>query len=236
MTTFIYALKEPDTGAIRYIGKTDDPKKRMRTHLATRTKCHRADWIQSLIKRGTLPVMEVIDEVPFSEWPAWEVAYIQFFKDEGCDLTNGTFGGDCYYPTEEVCRKHSESKRGTKNPMFGKPSWNRGKGGYKNPEQSSRMRGNCFVGRGSEHHAFGKPAWNRGLKSSPRTGDKLRESHLGQKAWNVGMKMDLSKYPNYGMTGKGSKLRGKKQPREHVRKRVNSRSRNAWETLCWIFV
>lgn len=180
-TTFIYVLKDPTTGEVRYVGKTDNPIKRARTHLVDRNNNHRTCWIKSLLSLGLKPVLEVIDEVPMTEWQSWEIAYIQFYSEEGCNLTNGTFGGDGWYPTDRTRQKMSECKRGEKNPMFGKPCWNRGRRGYKNPEQGIRIKGNCFVGRGPDHHWTGKSPWNKGKKASPETIKKLADSHLGKK-------------------------------------------------------
>lgn len=184
-TTFIYVLKCPITGQIRYVGKSDDITKRLRTHLALRQKCHRFDWIQSLVKRGLKPVIEKIDEVPKEEWPSWEAAYIQFFLDEGCDLTNGTFGGDGSFQITELTRKkHRLSKLGPKNPMYGKQSWNSGKKLGKNPKHSARMLGpkNPNFGRLAEKHPlFGKIPWNKGVKATCEALKNQSESHKGKK-------------------------------------------------------
>lgn len=44
---------------------------------------------------GLKPIIEIIDEVPVSEWEFWEIYWISQFKTWGFDLTNGTEGGDC---------------------------------------------------------------------------------------------------------------------------------------------
>lgn len=97
-TTFIYALLDPLTLEIRYVGKSNDPHERLRGHLID-SKCDRennrkANWIRSLLRRGLKPKMEIIDEVSVLEWEPAEAAYIIFYKKEGCDLLNGTPGGD----------------------------------------------------------------------------------------------------------------------------------------------
>lgn len=121
-TTFIYALKEPETGEIRYVGKSDNPKKRLACHLRCRERCYRTNWIKTIAERGLSPLLEIIDEVPVTEWQAWEVAYIEFFRDEGCLLVNGTAGGDgLNNPTEETREKIRAANSGEKNPHFGKP-------------------------------------------------------------------------------------------------------------------
>lgn len=126
-TVFIYALKEPDTEKIRYVGVSNNPKNRLRTHFcsAKTGNTHRACWIRSLVRRGLKPVLEIIDEVLDSEWRQLEVAYIDYFRECGCDLVNGTSGGDgMLNPTDETrknIRQACESRwtRHT-HPMLGK--------------------------------------------------------------------------------------------------------------------
>ncbi len=95
-TTFIYALLDPRTGAIRYVGKADDPQKRLGDHLR-QCKCgesYRAHWLRQLLRDGLRPLLEVVDEVAQSEWAAVECAYVTFYKEQGCELVNATPGGD----------------------------------------------------------------------------------------------------------------------------------------------
>ncbi len=90
-TTFIYALLHPRTREIRYIGKADDPDDRLRKHVNRRlAKSHKDNWVNSLRAEGQRPVLEIIDEVLQTEWQAAEAAYIQFYRDEGCDLVNSS--------------------------------------------------------------------------------------------------------------------------------------------------
>lgn len=46
-TTFIYGLTCPRTGNVRYVGKSSDPKKRLRRHLqdAPLARYHRECWL-----------------------------------------------------------------------------------------------------------------------------------------------------------------------------------------------
>jgi len=97
-TTFIYALADPRTREIRYIGKADKPKIRFDRHVddakAKREKCYKSNWIRSLLAKGLRPVLQIIDEVLRTEWQAAEAAYIQFYRDEGCPLVNVLSGGE----------------------------------------------------------------------------------------------------------------------------------------------
>lgn len=121
-TAFIYALKEPETGEIRYIGKANDPQKRFLAHLRREESNHRVCWIKKLLQAGKQPQLEIIDEIPFEYWQQLEVAYIEFFKESGCRLVNGTLGGDESLgakASEETRRKLSEAhKRIKKSPEW----------------------------------------------------------------------------------------------------------------------
>ena len=92
--TYIYALIDPRTDEIRYIGKADDPFKRLKGHLKfSRLGCnsHKNNWIKSLIKIGLIPALKILEKVPYSEWEQKEQHYIKLFKS---NLTNLTDGGE----------------------------------------------------------------------------------------------------------------------------------------------
>lgn len=91
-TTFIYTLSDPRTDEVRYVGKSNDPVSRLKSHMS-QAKTHKGWWIKNLVKSGFMPVMDVIDEVPDSEWAFWEQHWIQVFSGWGFSLTNGDAGG-----------------------------------------------------------------------------------------------------------------------------------------------
>jgi len=137
-TVFIYALKEPDTGEIRYIGKAEDVNKRYANHFADRETNHRTNWIKSLVARGLKPDLEILDEVPEEYWRQWEVAWIEYFRESGAKLVNGTAGGDGVWdPSGETSRKISraltgnspsqETREKISNALLGNVPWNKGK-------------------------------------------------------------------------------------------------------------
>lgn len=116
-TVFIYALNDPTTGRTRYIGKAKDPYERYEGHLESskRESTHKAHWIQSLLKRGEVPRLEVLDEVPEPEWGFWEREYIRLFRALFFDLTNLSEGGEGVSdPTGEVAIKIGLANRGKK--------------------------------------------------------------------------------------------------------------------------
>lgn len=113
-TVFIYALNDPDTGRSRYIGKASDPYARYEAHLDhnSHEKTHKANWIRSLLNVGQNPILEILDEVPESEWQLWECEWIRLYKMLGFRLTNGTEGGDGCRATHEVRAKIGASSKG----------------------------------------------------------------------------------------------------------------------------
>lgn len=89
----IYALKDPETRKIRYVGQTVAPKKRLRQHLLDKCRCHRTNWIAELKSRGLVPEFEALFGVPDSEAAEWEIRTIASAKNLGLDLVNQTIGG-----------------------------------------------------------------------------------------------------------------------------------------------
>jgi hypothetical protein len=96
-TVFIYALLDPRTNEIRYIGKTTNTEARMRRHLRNSElikPLHRSRWIKSLVDNGHVPVMRVLETVESQNWQEAERRWISKCRDEGCRLVNMTPGGD----------------------------------------------------------------------------------------------------------------------------------------------
>jgi GIY-YIG catalytic domain-containing protein len=92
---YIYALLDPDTQEVRYIGKSIRPAERYVNHLNEHSNTHRCHWIQSLRKRGLEPDCCILERIE-GAWP-WQEAeryYIAHYRRMGCKLVNGTSGGD----------------------------------------------------------------------------------------------------------------------------------------------
>lgn len=66
---FIYALRDPITWDVRYVGKANDPAHRFKRHL---TESPQADyrsgrWLLSLRRRGLSPMLELLDSVAITK-------------------------------------------------------------------------------------------------------------------------------------------------------------------------
>ena len=98
MITYIYILQDPITKDVRYVGKTNNPKLRKRSHLwkCDKNKSHCYKWVNSVLKKGLKPIFTVIDEID-GNWEWLEMYWIEQFKVWGANLTNITKGGEgCY--------------------------------------------------------------------------------------------------------------------------------------------
>lgn len=91
----IYGLYCPKSGELRYIGKANDARKRLSSHLkdCNRRKTPCACWIKSLVENGQVPVMKVLAEVQESEWEQAEREFISEARLRGEDLLNVARGG-----------------------------------------------------------------------------------------------------------------------------------------------
>lgn len=93
--TYIYTLSCPETGDVRYVGKSNDPKSRFRKHLKmvdnNQLKNH---WISKLISNDLIPILTIIDEVDINQWKEKEKFYISKYRTLGFDLFNTSCGGD----------------------------------------------------------------------------------------------------------------------------------------------
>lgn len=94
MKVYIYTLADPRNNEIRYIGKANNLKKRLKKHLCEKSNSMRVKWISSLKKIGLEPIIETIEIIENIEWQYWESFYINLFKTWNFKLLNGTNGGE----------------------------------------------------------------------------------------------------------------------------------------------
>lgn len=90
----IYKLIDPFTNEVRYVGKTEKSlKHRLSMHITTsiknKSKTHKEAWITQVYNRGKRPIIELIEEVNFSDWQTKEIFWISQFNN----LTNICKGG-----------------------------------------------------------------------------------------------------------------------------------------------
>lgn len=115
----IYTLCCPETGEVRYVGKTARGLKvRFNEHISQARryrKTYCANWILSLEARGLAPTIRLESTWPAEELSKAEVSTIAAYRQAGARLTNLTDGGEGFVghkKTAEHRRKIGEAHKG----------------------------------------------------------------------------------------------------------------------------
>lgn len=172
----LYALIDPQNRSIRYVGRTCKSLKiRLSNHISEAKNCkqktHRYDWICSLLSKNVIPEIQLIDDSfsSLENCAEGEKFLIQFYKELGLNLVNGTLGGEGggaflnKKHTDDWKNKQSIRKTGCNNHFFGK-----------NLSDEHREKiSNSLLGKlkSQEHKDSMKNRipWNKGLtKADPR--------------------------------------------------------------------
>ena len=79
---YIYALLEPTTLEVRYIGKTINPKNRLVGHIneSKYFDHYRARWIKSLTSKGLKPLFKILKICPLIEFVKYETEFIKLYS------------------------------------------------------------------------------------------------------------------------------------------------------------
>lgn len=93
VSTYIYGLIDPMKPELRYIGKSNNPKKRLKAHLRATNHSHLTCWVKALLANGIEPELLIIEEVEQARWQDAERYWIAFFEAAGANLVNGSRGG-----------------------------------------------------------------------------------------------------------------------------------------------
>ena len=107
MTTKIYALICPMDGEVKYIGKSNNPEKRLKDHLLD-FRCmdlHKAQWVRLLKAQKKRPILVVLDEVDLFDWKFWEEWWCSYFKSLGFTLFNKRSRNGLTYANSQTFKK-----------------------------------------------------------------------------------------------------------------------------------
>jgi hypothetical protein len=94
VTFYVYALRDPETLAVHYIGQTYDPLRRLANHQqpSTQSIAMRA-WVGSLKERGLSPMLEILEMCSVDEASTIENRVIREHLLQGAPLINKNYGG-----------------------------------------------------------------------------------------------------------------------------------------------
>lgn len=103
MTTYIYGLRCPISDEIRYIGKSNNPGRRLLEHVRrARENFNRSNlsaWIHSLSQEGYSPALVILESVTGGrDWRVAEREHIAVALSVGSTLLNATTGGEGFCP------------------------------------------------------------------------------------------------------------------------------------------
>ncbi len=83
--TYLYALVEaepvPEPIKVRYVGRTQDPARRLKEHILKPGTLEKVKWIGRLVNNGKFPRMAIFDRVPLTEAAQKEKAAIYAFAN-----------------------------------------------------------------------------------------------------------------------------------------------------------
>ena len=115
----IYALSDPETGEIRYIGKANDPRARLKSHIrdSRRRNTPVCCWIKKLAQHGATPTMSILEWT--DDWIEAERRLIAKYRAENTNLLNIADGGDQPACTREQRIRNATRQAATQN----KPLW-----------------------------------------------------------------------------------------------------------------
>lgn len=190
----IYALTDPRTDEIRYVGKSSSGLRRPGHHGArsvlAKDSTHKGNWIRGLVAAGLRYGVRVLEELPAvaalpaserrDAMDAAERRWIAHGRSMGWPLTNLTEGGDGGgAPSPETREKLSRAQKGKK----------------LSAEHLANLRANHATGPLSEEHkakireSCNRPAAiarmseaNRGRKRTPEHQAKLAAANKGRSA------------------------------------------------------
>ena len=218
--TYIYVLRDPRNGEVRYIGKSVNPRKRLQGHIAdarsSRTKGYCGSWIKNLLRHGARPELVLLQAAGRLVWPIAEQWWIAHYRDLGARLTNLAAGGKggtgrIMPETERLARRPSARRAWqTRRTRYGRA-------GCSDPVEFARKISLSTRGR---------TAWNKDRKC-PGAGQNLRDYMTQNGPWNKGHKETRAAV----IEKLKSSHRGKKQSIETIaRRRTSLAITNAMKT------
>jgi hypothetical protein len=179
--TFIYALIDPITENVRYVGKSVVPYRRYISHVkeVKNAKRRKDRWINFLLKQNRKPLFVILEKFQDKNWQKYERKWIKFCKTQGYDLTNHTDGGDgLHNPDRETRKRMSESRKNLFENVEYK-EWYR-KNVLNDPERCRKISNKLNGRKKTKEHIEKLPQNNIGYKHKEGFGEKISKVMSGE--------------------------------------------------------
>lgn len=199
---YIYKLIDPITNEIRYIGQTDNIKRRYNDHISSSLNknsssynTHKSCWVRKIINSNLLPIIGVVEEcVDLTQSNIREKYYIEKLTNEGFKLTN-SYVSDVTEFSLHTKEKMSNARKGkTLEEIVGFDKSIELKESYsKRMKVNNPNKSNDTLVRGKisntlkEYFSDKENHWAYGLKMDDEHNEKLRLAKLNNPK-NVGNK------------------------------------------------
>lgn len=112
---YIYILIDPRDNEVRYVGKTTQPLKRLKSHIYEckneKIKHRRAKWIRKLIKENFIPVIKFVKICPLNDFEKYETEYIKLYQSDKLTNSDETGSGNSFRIKEVLDRQSKTSGR-----------------------------------------------------------------------------------------------------------------------------
>lgn len=92
MIVYIYALVDPDTQEVRYIGKSVNPESRYRDHCNTGHEYRnprKVAWVKTLKSQGKKPAITILEECTEDTWEATEQKWVSHYQSSLLNVYGG---------------------------------------------------------------------------------------------------------------------------------------------------
>lgn len=165
---YIYGLRDPVTGVIRYVGASVNPRNRLSSHLGKdeigSTK-EKREWVQGLLDQNLRPELVILEECDWDEWEEKERWWISSF-DNLVNRARGGGGGGTFgmKQSEEWINKRAAALKG-----------NKGRTGQTQSEEERRKRSESLK------RAYAEGRRTGGMKGTSVSADSRRKISEGIK-------------------------------------------------------